>query len=278
MGYVFTDQYNTILVNDEETLNLPKNIRFITPDYKTKFIIPDGGHILIKTKSGEIKEYECKYLDEYHFHLDGNSYHICQFAELLEKGGSVVAPFEEKRIVWSNIQIDYDSWKASLKVDYPDLGNDDYDAMIDDLNSSYLENEREILDVSVGEDIIAICDIGRWNGRMLGCKAVNSSLISDCLYPMKDCEYYEWYVDRQGELRSEQRHHDGTNYILYRKWKKDVGDDDKSILFEKFCDGTVSREDIDRVTDKLGYDVGKVYGWMFPDKEYTEKDKNKNAR
>ena len=40
MGYQVTNQYGAILVNDESTLNEPKEIRFITPEYREKFKLP----------------------------------------------------------------------------------------------------------------------------------------------------------------------------------------------------------------------------------------------
>ena len=70
MGYQVTNQYGAILVNDESTLNEPKEIRFITPEYREKFKLPDGGHVLIGRRNGSVTEHKCKFLDPYHFLLD----------------------------------------------------------------------------------------------------------------------------------------------------------------------------------------------------------------
>ena len=74
---------------DDHMKRAEKGIRFITPDYKEKFRIPDGDKIRITTKSGETRERVARYIDDYHMELSGgysNSlYHICEFAEQLEE-------------------------------------------------------------------------------------------------------------------------------------------------------------------------------------------------
>ena len=78
-------------------MNYAKNgIRFITPDYKTLFWIPDGDQIRIQLRSGEHRDRVCRYVDSYHMEVCGDSnsnlYHICEFAELVEKNGATVIP------------------------------------------------------------------------------------------------------------------------------------------------------------------------------------------
>lgn len=69
-------------------------LRFITPDYKTKFEVTNLDKVLVNGKENIVV-----YMDEYHFtfagnglHLWGGCFHICQFAELCEKNGIDVAP------------------------------------------------------------------------------------------------------------------------------------------------------------------------------------------
>ncbi len=79
-----------------------KEIRFIDPNYKELFRIPDGGRIVVTRPMGEmypgVQEQwvgQCKYLDEYHTEINGECYHICQFAEIQERIGSKVEPEKE---------------------------------------------------------------------------------------------------------------------------------------------------------------------------------------
>lgn len=75
-----------------------KGIRFIDPHYKEKFWIPDGGEILVTTAWGEKRKYACRYIDGAHFETSSESgrrlYHICQFAENMERNGSSCEPVE----------------------------------------------------------------------------------------------------------------------------------------------------------------------------------------
>ena len=66
-----------------------KEIRFINSHYQELFRINDGESIEIRYPKGEIIERECFYLDEYHTKIGQNVYHICDFAERMEKMGAL---------------------------------------------------------------------------------------------------------------------------------------------------------------------------------------------
>lgn len=71
-------------------------IQFITPYYKERFRIPDGDSIRITTPDGTQMDRVCRYIDDTHVevgvHSAGDLYHICQFAELMERSGNTVIP------------------------------------------------------------------------------------------------------------------------------------------------------------------------------------------
>ncbi len=46
-NYVYKNQYGVLAVLDRATMDEPKEIRFIYPDYQEKFRIPDGDQILV---------------------------------------------------------------------------------------------------------------------------------------------------------------------------------------------------------------------------------------
>lgn len=272
MGYSIQNICGVIAVQDEATIGEPKEIRFIDPHYNELFKIPDGGQILICYADGTRKAHECRYIDDYHVLVGWRAYHICEFAESMKAIGATVEPFPEKHVIWSNIDLDLKDWIDDLKANYPDLTDDDYTAMMVEHNSEYLNDERENLNIQCDTEILVIADIGRWNGRFSGYGIIKSGKISDCLSCPYD--YAEWYVDRDGELRSTQIHHDGSNYIYYRKFKDDISEDERDDLLADIYDGKATGEHIDRVTEKLGRVVGEVYGWKFP----TEKEERVSAR
>lgn len=77
---------------DKHIKNAEKGIRFIDPHYKELFRIPDGGKIIVTTAWGEKMEHACRFIDEYHTEVGRNLYHICEFAERMEKNGATYEP------------------------------------------------------------------------------------------------------------------------------------------------------------------------------------------
>lgn len=76
---------------DSHLHNVENGIRFITPDYTEKFRINDGESIRITYSDGETCDRICRYIDDFHTEVGDTIYHICEFAERMEKIGAVVA-------------------------------------------------------------------------------------------------------------------------------------------------------------------------------------------
>ena len=171
-------------------------------------------------------------------------------------------------LIWSNYNLDYDDWKDDLEENYPDLTEQDRMMLMYEINSDYLDDERINLDIQLSRPILVIADLGRWNGRFDGYKEIESGNIRDCLY--SDTDYSTWYVDKRGDLRCTAIHHDGTNYYLYRTYKDGVSDEQIENLKWKIYNGQATRADITRITRRLGDEIGKVYGWEFPQRKARE--------
>lgn len=77
---------------DKHIAKAEQGIRFIDPHYKEKFRIPDGGKIVVTTAWGGKSEYTCRFIDEYHTEIGNNLYHICEFAERMERNGATYEP------------------------------------------------------------------------------------------------------------------------------------------------------------------------------------------
>ena len=175
---------------------------------------------------------------------------------------------EDKHIVWSDLNLNYENWRADLESEYPDMTEDDRIALMYEINSDYLSDERTNLDIRQERGIIAIADLGLWNGRFSGYKMIDSGNIRDCLY--SDCDYNEWYVDRFGDLRCTAVHHDGRNHYLYRAIKESATEGQIDRLKSLIYSGRATRQDITRVTKRLGDAIGAVYGWRFPKQKLRE--------
>lgn len=85
--YCYVKQYL-----EAQLVQASKGIRFITPSYRPVFTIPDGDKIRIIHSDGEKYDKICRYIDDYHTEVGDRLYHICEFAELMERNGSKVIP------------------------------------------------------------------------------------------------------------------------------------------------------------------------------------------
>lgn len=178
---------------------------------------------------------------------------------------------EEKHIIWSNYSLNFDDWRDELKSEYPEKTEDELMALMHDINSSYLDAERENLNITISQPIIVIADLGLWDGRHSGYKEIASGNIRECLYD--NCDYLTWYVDKKGDFRCDAHHHDGTNHYLYRAYKGNLSEHACNALRQAIYKGTATNQLINRYTRRLGDDIAKVYGWDFPARAATPKVK-----
>lgn len=122
---------------------------------------------------------------------------------------------------------------------------------------NYEDEEYQLEDVDEHCGLIAIADLGRWNGRFSGYKEVKN--LADVL--QSSCDYERVYVDSNGDLRKEESHHDGSNSILYRYWKDGLTDEQKENFMSKIYNGECTQKDITRYTRKAGLGIANAYGW-----------------
>ena len=107
-----------------------KDIRVIDSSYNEQFRIPDGGYLQV-TYPDRVFSVKCEHIDDYHANYGGEVYHICQFAEIVERGGGTVQPEPELdaeqaawRLGWRNylaVEAADDGWDYSLFDDKFDL-------------------------------------------------------------------------------------------------------------------------------------------------------------
>lgn len=116
--------------------------------------------------------------------------------------------------------------------------------------------KTELCDCDRGE-LVAIADLGRWDGRCSGYKIIKS--LPDVLFT--NCDDEELYVNSNGDLCKSESHHDGSNSILYRYWKDGLSDNQKENFLDKIYNGNCSQKDITRYTRKAGLEIAKAYGW-----------------
>ena len=130
--------------------------------------------------------------------------------------------------------------------DSRDVGeNDDYS----------LADERENLDKELDNPVFCIADLGLWDGRHSGYKVLSCNL-ADILSAMTEGEL-KFYYDGK-DVKCDQFHHDGTNYITFREMRE--GKDENE--FAAICfNGYPTEEQIEEYTTSLGEYVRDIYGW-----------------
>ena len=169
---------------------------------------------------------------------------------------------EDRHVIWSNYDLDYEDWRDDLEAEYPELTEDQRIALMYEINGDYLDDERTNLNIQLSQPILVIGDLGLWYGRRSGYKEIESGNIRDCLYA--DTDYSTWYVDKLGDLRCDAIHHDGTDHYLYRAYKDGVRESQIDLLKDKLYRGIATRADVTRITRRLGDDIARVYGFSIP--------------
>ena len=158
--------------------------------------------------------------------------------------------------IWSAFP-DFKDWEDDLRAENPEMTDSELVTLMYDINSGYLEEERETLNIDLPNDIIVIADLGLWNGRVNAYKMIPGN-VRECL---KSDNEPEWYIDERGDLCCDDDHHDGTNHYIYRLIKKDATERQINNLKQKILIGEVTRRDITRVTTRLGDVINSVYAW-----------------
>lgn len=108
--------------------------------------------------------------------------------------------------------------------------------------------------------ILAIANLGRWNGRHQGYKLSTEKLLSNIMYigNVNGTAYTTVFYDGKN-VRKEVCHHDGTDHIVFREVKPNVNIDK---LCQKIYNGeTISSSTLNYYTRSLRKYVKNIYGW-----------------
>ena len=169
----------------------------------------------------------------------------------------------KKRIIWSNVDVDFDEWKKELILfrkendhDNPyDVTENDVWEFINDSLDMQIDDERHNLNIKTDGRILLIADIGRWNGRVPGYKILGRN-VSDILY--SDADYIEWFSDGYN-IKAVAHHHDGTNYYTYKEIREDRN---IQCLLDAIYNGEeISTSKLNYYTKSLNHYAKEIYGW-----------------
>ena len=119
--------------------------------------------------------------------------------------------------------------------------------------------EDELLNLSkkLPNNIIAIADMGLWNGRVQGYKILGNNL-NEVVSSTIGCDEKEVYCDAYN-VRATGYHHDGRNHVLFRELREDRNID--NFLEKIYNNETISSSTLNYYTKSLRPYVQQVYGF-----------------
>lgn len=121
----------------------------------------------------------------------------------------------------------------------------------------FFEDELLNLSKKLPNNIIAIADIGRWNGRVQGYKILGNNL-NEVVSSSIGCDEKEVYCDAYN-VRATGYHHDGRNHVLFRELREDRNID--NFLDKIYNNETISSSTLNYYTKSLRPYVQEVYGF-----------------
>lgn len=137
-----------------------------------------------------------------------------------------------------------------------DIETQSFDDFIQETISNWMDDEYCNLNRECGT-IIAIADLGLWNGRRSAYRIFDKGNIN-AIFDALCGEYCTLYVEGN-DVKAKCVHHDGTNYITFREVREDRN-------IERICDMLYNQEEvssklISAYTKPLGKRIREIYGW-----------------
>lgn len=121
----------------------------------------------------------------------------------------------------------------------------------------FIEDEITNLNSRLDNNLIAIGNIGLWNGRRLGYQILTDNLNS-ILTELKMQDTNTFYSDGK-DVKAIMHHHDGTNYVTFRMLNNK--EDQMRFLNRIYNNEDVVQEEIDEYTTSLHDYIADIYGW-----------------
>ena len=159
----------------------------------------------------------------------------------------------KKHMVWTS-DINITDWIDYLQEMYPEVTdeNEQYQLCVE-ANNEGLNDARFNLNMHL--PILAIADIGRWNGRVQGYKVFKN--LKEILYT--ECDGAEWYVEGN-TLKGTLWDYDGTTYVKYYQFNEELPGAERFL--EDIANGkNITKSRLYHYCKSAGKLVKKVYGW-----------------
>lgn len=172
-----------------------------------------------------------------------------------------------KRTIWKSygmmslkeIAEEEQAAKEFLSEYYPEIEQTEEaitDEVYDNIGRWY-DDETDSLHKQLEGRILAIANMGLWNGRRTGYKILDNNL-NEVLTSTIGCDEKEVYFDGYN-IKAEGYHHDGRNFVEFREIREDKNID--KLLDKIYMNKPISRRELNYYTKPLGKYVKQIYGW-----------------
>lgn len=149
--------------------------------------------------------------------------------------------------------------KEFLSESYPEIEQTEENVTqeIYDHIDMWYDDEQANLNKELNGRILAIADLGLWDGRKTGYKILGNNL-NEVVSCSIGCDEKEVYCDGFN-VRATGYHHDGRNHVEFREIREDRNID--TLLEKIYNNEEVSRREINYYTRSLLPEVKKIYGF-----------------
>ena len=131
---------------------------------------------------------------------------------------------------------------------------------VEEIDEYWFDDEVLNLKKTTEGMILAIADVGTWQGSRPGYKLLTEKLLSNIMYAgnVDGIAYTTLYYDGHN-VRKTVAHHDGTDHIIFREVRPNVNIDK---LCERIYNGEyISNSTLNYYTRSLKRYVKNIYGW-----------------
>lgn len=165
--------------------------------------------------------------------------------------------------IWTNEPDAITALMEDYNAEYGDEDEQlDYYAAAE-LNDEYRHDEISNLESANAGEILAIADLGLWNGRCSGYTTYKK--LTDVLETMPNYDaYIRFYVDEHGEFCGRFTHHDGINSVIYRERRPNCSEEMWNHLLETMMEDDDYSNLVELCTMPLGTKIQAIYGWVDP--------------
>jgi hypothetical protein len=158
---------------------------------------------------------------------------------------------------------DYENYEDFVREEYPDIEEDSqaYWGIISEETQFCYECELDNMKaVDISEGMIIIANLGLWYGLKRGYKEVRGYTVKDALEQCSHRDYMDidFGINESNDLYYRGHHHDGTNHMVVRRWRKGLSDEAKDRLMDSIYEG--KEINIDWYTRPIGKEIKAYYG------------------